>query len=124
MTNFMSRKDLALFLGFSALVVLLPILATPFGAAYPDLLQRFMIFGIFAIGINIMFGLTGYLSFGHAAFFGGGSDAAMWSFKLLSLHAEIGRESCRERVCPDGEISVVAETLKKKKNSQRIFMKI
>jgi len=87
MTNFMSRKDLALFLGFSAVVLLLPILATPFGAAYPDLLQRFMIFGIFAAGFNILFGLTGYLSFGHAAFFGVGSYAAMWSFKLLSLQA-------------------------------------
>jgi ABC-type branched-subunit amino acid transport system permease subunit len=87
MTSFMSRKDLTLFLCFSAVVLLLPILATPFGAAYPDLLQRFMIFGIFAIGFNILFGLTGYLSFGHAAFFGVGSYAAMWSFKLLSLNA-------------------------------------
>ena len=87
MKNFLSRNDLALFLGFSAVVLLLPILATPFGAAYPDLLQRFMIFGIFAIGFNILFGLTGYLSFGHAAFFGVGSYAAMWSFKLLSLNA-------------------------------------
>jgi ABC-type branched-subunit amino acid transport system permease subunit len=40
----------------------------PFGAAYPDLLQKIAIFGIFAIGFNILFGLTGYLSFGHAAF--------------------------------------------------------
>lgn len=87
MQNFMSRKDLILLLGFTAVVLLLPILATPFGAAYPDLLQRFMIFGIFAIGFNILFGLTGYLSFGHAAFFGVGSYAAMWSFKLLSLNA-------------------------------------
>lgn len=87
MTDLMSRKDLTLFLGFSAVVLLLPILATPFGAAYPDLLQRFMIYGIFAIGFNILFGLTGYLSFGHAAFFGVGSYAAMWSFKLLSLNA-------------------------------------
>lgn len=86
MTNVFSRKDLVLFLGFAAVVLLLPILATPFGAAYPDLLQRFMIFGIFAIGFNILFGLTGYLSFGHAAFFGVGSYAAMWSFKLLSLN--------------------------------------
>ncbi|MEO3386884.1 branched-chain amino acid ABC transporter permease [Mesorhizobium sp. CAU 1741] len=83
----MSRKDLILFFGFSAVVLLLPILAAPFGAAYPDLLQRFMIFGIFAIGFNILFGLTGYLSFGHAAFFGVGSYAAMWSFKLLSTNA-------------------------------------
>jgi ABC-type branched-subunit amino acid transport system permease subunit len=29
--------------------------------AIPDLMQRFVIFGIFAIGFNILFGLTGYL---------------------------------------------------------------
>ena len=32
-----------------------------FNAGYPDLMQRFVIFGIFAIGFNILFGLTGYL---------------------------------------------------------------
>ena len=31
-------------------------------------MQRFAIFGILAMGFNILFGLTGYLSFGHAAF--------------------------------------------------------
>ena len=31
-----------------------------FNAGYPDLMQRFVIFGIFAIGFNILFGLTGY----------------------------------------------------------------
>ena len=83
----MSRNDLLLFLGFSIAVLAMPIWLQPFGAAYPDLLQRFMIFGIFAVGFNILFGLTGYLSFGHAAFFGVGSYAAVWSFKLLSLDA-------------------------------------
>lgn len=87
MTKFISRRDLTLFISFTAIVLALPFLAAPFGAAYPDLLQRFMIFGIFAIGFNILFGLTGYLSFGHAAFFGVGSYAAMWSFKLLSTNA-------------------------------------
>jgi ABC-type branched-subunit amino acid transport system permease subunit len=81
----MPRKDLLLFLGFTLAVLAMPIWLQPFGAAYPDLLQRFMIFGIFAVGFNILFGLTGYLSFGHAAFFGIGSYAAVWSFKLLSL---------------------------------------
>jgi ABC-type branched-subunit amino acid transport system permease subunit len=81
----MTRKDLLLFLGFSLAVLAMPLWLAPFGAAYPDLLQRFMIFGIFAVGFNILFGLTGYLSFGHAAFFGIGSYAAVWSFKLLSL---------------------------------------
>ena len=83
----MSRNDLLLFLGFTIAVLAMPIWLQPFGAAYPDLLQRFMIFGIFAVGFNILFGLTGYLSFGHAAFFGVGSYAAVWSFKLLSLDA-------------------------------------
>lgn len=83
----MTRNDLMLLLGFAAVVLAMPIWLQPFGAAYPDLLQRFMIFGIFAVGFNILFGLTGYLSFGHAAFFGVGSYAAVWSFKLLSLDA-------------------------------------
>ena len=38
------------------------------------------------IGFNILFGLTGFLSFGHAAFLGVGSFAAVWMFKLLSYN--------------------------------------
>jgi len=57
-----------------------------FNAGYPDLMQRFVIFGIFAIGFNILFGLTGYLSFGHAAFLGVGSYAAIWMFKLFGMN--------------------------------------
>ena len=81
-----ARNDLVLICVFSAVVLTSPWLLAPFGAAYPDLLQRFCIFGIFAIGFNIMFGLTGYLSFGHAAFLGIGSYAAVWSFKLLTMN--------------------------------------
>ncbi len=65
----------------------MPVWLDPVGANYPDLLQKFVIFGIFAIGYNILFGLTGYLSFGHAIFLGVGSYAAVWSFKLLSMNA-------------------------------------
>jgi ABC-type branched-subunit amino acid transport system permease subunit len=49
-------------------------------------MQRFVIFGIFAIGFNILFGLTGYLSFGHAAFLGVGSYAGVWMMKLLTMN--------------------------------------
>ncbi|MCW8835331.1 MAG: branched-chain amino acid ABC transporter permease, partial [Rhodospirillales bacterium] len=48
--------------------------------------QKIAIFGIFAIGFNILFGLTGYLSFGHAAFLGVGSYTAVWCFKLLTMN--------------------------------------
>ena len=81
-----NQKDLLLFLFFSAAVLAGPIILQPFGAAYPDLLQKFAIFGLFAIGFNILFGLTGYLSFGHAAFLGFGSYTAVWTFKLLSMN--------------------------------------
>jgi ABC-type branched-subunit amino acid transport system permease subunit len=82
----LARRDLVLVLGFSAAVLAMPLWMAPLGAAYPDLLQRFAIYGIFAIGFNILFGLTGYLSFGHAAFLGVGSYTAVWSFKLLTMN--------------------------------------
>ncbi len=82
----MKRRDLILFAAFSAVVLAGPIIFQPIGAGYPDLLQKFAIFGIFALGFNILFGLTGYLSFGHAAFLGAGSYTAVWTFKLLSMN--------------------------------------
>ncbi len=83
-------SDIVLLLAFAAAVLLGPIIMQPFGAAYPDLLQRFAIFGIFAIGFNILFGLTGYLSFGHAAFLGVGSYSTVWAFKLVSMNVVPG----------------------------------
>ena len=71
---------------FAAAVLSAPIWLDPIGANYPDLLQKFAIFGIFAIGFNILFGLTGYLSFGHAAFIGMGSYVSVWCFKLLTMN--------------------------------------
>ena len=82
----MNRSDLVLMIGFIAAVILGPIIMKPCGGGYPDLLQKFAIFGIFAIGFNILFGLTGYLSFGHAAFLGVGSYTAVWTFKLLTMN--------------------------------------
>ncbi len=91
----LDKKDTTLLIVVTALVVLAPFILNPFpsdsalaqfNAGYPDLMQRFVIFGIFAIGFNLLFGLTGYLSFGHAAFLGVGSYAAVWMFKLLSYN--------------------------------------
>ena len=91
----LDKKDFRLLLIVVGLTMLAPFILNPFpegselaqfNAGYPDLMQRFVIFGIFAIGFNILFGLTGYLSFGHAAFLGVGSYAAVWMFKLLSMN--------------------------------------
>ncbi len=91
----LNAKDTKLLLLVIVLTLLAPFILNPFpassalaqfNAGYPDLMQRFVIFGIFAIGFNILFGLTGYLSFGHAAFLGVGSYAAMWMFKLFGMN--------------------------------------
>lgn len=91
----LEKKDVKFLLIVVFLTMATPILLQPFpqgsglaqfNAGYPDLMQRFAIFGIFAIGFNILFGLTGYLSFGHAAFLGVGSYATVWMFKLLSMN--------------------------------------
>ncbi|WP_370044717.1 branched-chain amino acid ABC transporter permease [Salipiger sp.] len=91
----LGKRDLTLFLIVAVMALFAPFILNPFptdsgmaqfNAGYPDLMQRFVIFGILAIGFNILFGLTGYLSFGHAAFLGVGSYAAVWMFKLLSMN--------------------------------------
>tara|TARA_R110000765_G_scaffold116600_2_gene209828 strand:- start:1704 stop:2912 length:1209 start_codon:yes stop_codon:yes gene_type:complete len=91
----LNKKDFGLLLVVAILTLAAPVILNPFpansgmaqfNAGYPDLMQRFVIFGIFAIGFNILFGLTGYLSFGHAAFLGVGSYSAVWMMKLLSMN--------------------------------------
>ena len=84
------KSNMVIMLIFSAVVLSAPIWLDPIGANYPDLLQKFAIFGLFAVGYNILFGLTGYLSFGHAAFLGIGSYTAVWSLKLLSMNVMWG----------------------------------
>ena len=95
----LSKKDTTFLLIVIFLTLATPVLLQPFpeasalaqfNAGYPDLMQRFAIFGIFAIGFNILFGLTGYLSFGHAAFLGVGSYSVVWMYKLLSYNVVPG----------------------------------
>ncbi len=91
----LNKRDTRFLLIVIALTMLTPFILQPFpegsalaqfNAGYPDLMQRIAIFGIFAIGFNILFGLTGYLSFGHAAFLGVGSYAVVWMYKLLDYN--------------------------------------
>jgi ABC-type branched-subunit amino acid transport system permease subunit len=91
----LDKKDTSMLIIVACLTMFAPFILNPFptdsglaqfNAGYPDLMQRFVIFGIFAIGFNILFGLTGYLSFGHAAFLGVGSYSAVWMFKLIGMN--------------------------------------
>jgi ABC-type branched-subunit amino acid transport system permease subunit len=67
----LTKRDMTLFIIVGIMVIFAPFLLNPFpegtslaqmfNAGYPDLMQRFVIFGILVIGFNILFGLTGYL---------------------------------------------------------------
>lgn len=91
----LNKADARLYLIVLGMLVFAPFLLNPFpetsglsqfNAGYPDMMQKLAIFGIFAVGYNLLFGLTGYLSFGHAAFIGIGSFSGMWVMKLLTMN--------------------------------------
>jgi len=48
----------------------------PFLAPYKALATQVLIYGLFAVGFNLLYGYTGLLSFGHAAYFGLGAYGA------------------------------------------------
>jgi branched-chain amino acid transport system permease protein len=53
-----------------------PIVSDLIFKGYRELATLILIWGIFAIGFNLLLGYTGLLSFGHAAFWGGAAYAA------------------------------------------------
>ena len=55
---------------FYVLLLILSILAP--WVFYPIFLMKILCFALFASAFNLLLGYTGLLSFGHAAFFGGG----------------------------------------------------
>jgi branched-chain amino acid transport system permease protein len=52
-------------------------------------LMKLMCYALFALGFNLLFGVVGLLSFGHAAFFGGGAYAAAGVLTQLGASPEI-----------------------------------
>jgi branched-chain amino acid transport system permease protein len=63
-------------------LIILPLFLSTYGEG---LMTRFLIFALFAMSYNIVFGYTGMLSLGHAAFFGAGGYAVA----ILKLHYDI-----------------------------------
>jgi len=51
------------------------LLVLPWVAPYPALATSVLVWGLYALGFNLVYGYLGLLSFGHAALFGGGAYA-------------------------------------------------
>ena len=58
------------------IMIIVVLIIFPFVAPYKALSTQIIIFGLLALGYNILYGYTGLLSFGHAAFFGLGAYAS------------------------------------------------
>lgn len=56
---------------------------------YPIFVMKFLCFALFAAAFNLLLGYTGLLSFGHAAFFGGGAYFTAHAAKVMGLGPEL-----------------------------------
>ena len=65
------------------------LVALPF-FIYPIFVMKMMCFALFACAFNLLFGYTGLLSFGHAAFFGGAAYFTAHAVKVWGVGPEIG----------------------------------
>ena len=85
----MQRKNSSLLLVAYALLTVV-VLAVPFIGLYPVLVMKLLCFAIFACAFNLLFGFTGLLSFGHAAFFGSAAYATGWLVRGMNASPEVG----------------------------------
>ena len=71
-----------------ALIILLGLVA-PF-VVYPAFLMNALCWALFASAFNLLLGYVGLLSFGHAAYFGGGAYVTAYLMKTYGLPPELG----------------------------------
>ncbi len=71
------------------ILTLLALVAAPFVLPHlgfnPTTINRILIWGLVGIGFDLLFGFTGLLSFGQAAFFGTGGMFAAWLLTQISF---------------------------------------
>jgi branched-chain amino acid transport system permease protein len=81
----LASRPVLLFLAFFAIF--------PFLMPYKALATQVLIYGLFALGFNLLYGYTGLLSFGHAAYWGlgaYGSGIALAKLKVGSIWLALG----------------------------------
>jgi branched-chain amino acid transport system permease protein len=77
-----AHNDLLTLIGIGAVLVSAPFWL-PFLGGYTALASKVLVFGLAAMGLNLLLGFTGVLSFGHAAYFGLGAYGAGLTLRYL-----------------------------------------
>ena len=75
--------------GVLLVLILAGLIALPF-FVYPIFVMTVLCFALFAAAFNLLLGYTGFLSFGHAAFFGGGAYFTAHVVKEWGWSPELG----------------------------------
>ena len=124
-----STQDAARTHRVAFIVMALIFIGAPLVGVYPVFMMKVMCFALFACAFNLLLGYGGLLSFGHAMFLGSAGyvsahAAKVWgltpelaiamgalcagalgwvagklAIRRQGIYFEIGRASCRERVC-------------------------
>jgi branched-chain amino acid transport system permease protein len=84
----MNRDNKLIRVTYVALLAL--VLIAPLIGLYPVFVMKLLCFALFACAFNLLLGFTGLLSFGHAAFFGGGAYVTGWLIKSQGWTPEFG----------------------------------
>ena len=74
----MSRQRRLLLETLAALALIVAPFVLPLVGAAPDTVNRVLVWGLFGLGFDILFGFTGLLSFGQSAFYGTGGFVAAY----------------------------------------------
>jgi len=70
-------------------LIVAPFILQPLGAS-PDTVNRILVWGLFGLGFDLLFGFTGLLSFGQSAFFGTGGMVAAYLLTRMGFPDVIG----------------------------------
>ena len=70
-------------------LIVAPFILGPLGAS-PDTVNRILVWGLFGLGFDLLFGFTGLLSFGQSAFFGTGGMIAAYLLTRMGFPSVIG----------------------------------
>lgn len=81
-----SGREAFIMLIAAVVIVFLPEIM-PYIYGYSELATSIIIFALFALGFDILIGFTGYLSFGHAAFWGTGAYVSGYFLLHVSTNA-------------------------------------
>ncbi|HET7191416.1 MAG TPA: branched-chain amino acid ABC transporter ATP-binding protein/permease [Pseudolabrys sp.] len=81
----MVRKRPLIVEGLTAAALIAAPFVLPYLGFTPTTINRILVWGVFGIGFDILFGFTGLLSFGQGAFFGSGGMVAAYLLTILDF---------------------------------------